>query len=692
MSVFFRLNSADDKATTLRLLCASAQADDQLVFVRSVENLLRIPGAPLAYWAATELVRAFARLPSFEKSGRFAGQGVATADNFRFLRLHWETPFDGHESWFGLAKGGTATAFYADVYLCIRWAADGAEFKGWAETLYDNSHWSRITMNYSKYGLPGLTWSRRATDFAVRVLPAHCVFGDKGPAVFTPTQSPESLLATSALLNSLAFRRLLELQLARVDLAKSYETGAVSRTPVPDLPAPVEHRLAVLARRAWSSVRMRDTTNETSHAFLLPPGLNERVTGLDRAGSEQELLTIRQEIDAVVCALYGLEQATLATTDAPTEVSVVDEPDESSDDEDIPTPVEDQDSRAEAGSNALLSWLVGVAFGRFDPRLATGERALPPEPDPFDPLPSRSPGMWPAGGSPSKRGDILVDDDGHADDLAARACEVAERLSVDLPDNLRAWLASEFFPMHIKMYSRSRRKAPIYWQLATPSASYSVWLYIDAFTKDTMFRVQNDYVGGEQGKLRHEERRLELLMRELPSKATAAQRKELAAQEAFVEELRAFLEEVKRVAPLWNPCLDDGVIINFAPLWRLVPQNRSWQKELRSTWDALCEGKFDWAHLAMHLWPERVVPNCARDRSLAIAHGLEDVFWLEGSDGRWTARKTPTRSIDELVGERTSPAVKSALRSLREAPVATGSAGRGRASRRQSAVATEGGD
>ena len=70
----------------------------------------------------------------------------------------------------------------------------------------------------------------------------------------------------------------------------------------------------------------------------------------------------------------------------------------------------------------------------------------------------------------------------------------------------------------------------------------------------------------------------------------------------------------------------------------------------------------------MHLWPERVVPKCATDRSLAIAHGLEDVFWVEDADGKWTAREIPTRSVDELVLERTSPAVKAALKSLLEAP------------------------
>jgi hypothetical protein len=299
---------------------------------------------------------------------------------------------------------------------------------------------------------------------------------------------------------------------------------------------------------------------------------------------------------------------------------------------------------------------------------------------------------------------ILVDDEGHNSDVIA-AVKTALGEYWDHPDEIfrevelaiagdgsfRSWIAKQFFGVHLSRFTKSRRAAPLYWQLATPSASYSVWLYLHSFTGDTMFRVQNEFVGP---KLAHEERRLESITNELRDGATAAQRKALAAQEEFVEELRAFVDEVKRVAPLWNPNLDDGVIINFAPLWRLVPQDKSWQRELKSTWGALCEGNYDWAYLAMHLWPERVVPKCAKDRSLAIAHGLEDVFWAEGIDGKWTGRKTPTRSIDELVRERTSPAVKSALKSLLEAPAATSkSTGRGRGSRRKaSAAAAEGGD
>jgi hypothetical protein len=95
----------------------------------------------------------------------------------------------------------------------------------------------------------------------------------------------------------------------------------------------------------------------------------------------------------------------------------------------------------------------------------------------------------------------------------------------------------------------------------------------------------------------------------------------------------------------------------------------------------------------MHLWPERVVPKCVKDRSLAIAHGLDDVFWVEGTDGKWAPRETPTKSVDELVKERTSPAVKSALKSLLEAPAAAGrSGGRRGGGRRKSAAAADGGD
>ncbi|RME21152.1 MAG: hypothetical protein D6798_18795, partial [Deltaproteobacteria bacterium] len=231
--------------------------------------------------------------------------------------------------------------------------------------------------------------------------------------------------------------------------------------------------------------------------------------------------------------------------------------------------------------------------------------------------------------------------------------------------DLRGWFARDFFPAHIKTYSKSRRKAPIYWQLATPSASYSAWLYVHRFTRDTLYRLLNDFVAP---KLSHEQSRLAQLVQDAGPEPSRGQRAEIDAQESFVEELRGFKAEVARIAPLWNPDLDDGVIINFAPLWRLVPQHKSWQKEVKKVWDRLVAGDYDWAHLAMHLWPERVVPKCREDRSLAIAHGLEDDFWYEDDQGKWRPRQVDDATVQVLIDERSSSAVKAALDDLLSAP------------------------
>lgn len=679
MTVFLRIieTSISDKPEALRRAIASLNASGDphpMVFEGVPEAFAAVPGSPFAYWVSGTVRAVFKRFASFELEGRIALGGLKTLSDERFVRAWWELYERGIERWPALAKGGAYSRFYVSTYLRVNWSSEGDDISWYGYQRRPREGFGAASRGIEAYFRPGITWPRRTDGVSFRVLPAGCIFGDKGPAAFVREDSPQALLALSALMNSAVFSYLISVQLARTELAQSYEVGLIQQTPVPNLSEHDTAELARLARRSWSLKRSLDTSNETSHAFLLPPGVNKRRTSLDADAVERELASIQRQIDELTFALYGIGPEDRAAIEASSTRATSSDA-AADDDEEAEEDSVEEEAPVGASADALVSWLVGVTFARFDPRLATGERPIPSEPDPFDPLPLRSPGMYAEGDEPVSRSDILVDDEGHADDLAARVRAVAERVHVDVPEKLRGWLAKELFPLHIKMYSKSRRKAPIYWQLATPSASYSVWLHIHAFSKDTLFRVQNDYAAP---KLAHEERRLGSLTSELRDGATAAQRKQLAAQEALVEELRAFLDEVKRVAPLWKPNLDDGVVVNFAPLWRLVPQNKSWQKELKATWDVLCEGKYDWAQLAMHLWPERVVSKCAKDRSLAIAHGLGDVFWVEGSDGKWTARKTPTHNIDELVRERASPAVKSALKSLLEAPVTTGNAGRGR--------------
>ena len=137
-------------------------------------------------------------------------------------------------------------------------------------------------------------------------------------------------------------------------------------------------------------------------------------------------------------------------------------------------------------------------------------------------------------------------------------------------------------------------------------------------------------------------------------------------------------DDVERIAPLWAPNLDDGVIINAAPLWRLFGHTKKWQKACYACWEKLVDGDYDWSHLAMHLWPERVVRKCSNDRSLAIAHGLEEVFWSEDSDGKWSKREVSKDEVEGLIEERSSDAVTTARDALVALPGPTKKRSRGR--------------
>ena len=67
-----------------------------------------VPRPPFAYWASDRLRGLFTELPRFGAAGRAARQGMATADDFRFVRTWWAVSQEAHKTtWFPFAKGGS---------------------------------------------------------------------------------------------------------------------------------------------------------------------------------------------------------------------------------------------------------------------------------------------------------------------------------------------------------------------------------------------------------------------------------------------------------------------------------------------------------------------------------------------------------------------------------------------------------
>jgi hypothetical protein len=299
-----------------------------------------------------------------------------------------------------------------------------------------------------------------------------------------------------------------------------------------------------------------------------------------------------------------------------------------------PSPDTDtQDQEAQFGdlrstTISLLSYSVGCAFGRWDIRYATGEKTPPELPDPFAPLPVCSPGMLQGDdglpltttppGYPLRINwsGILVDEPHHADDIVGRVREVlhllwpatsdgieaemCDALGVkDLRDYFRKPGSGGFWMDHVHMYSKSHRKAPIYWLLQSSHKNYGIWLYYQRLDSDLLFKVLQNYV---EPKLKleqnHEtEASHKLSAGGLSVSETRQAQKDLEKQQDLVAEIREFRDTLKNAADLrLTPDLDDGVVLNIAPLHDLVP----WS-EASKYWDDLQAGKYPWSSIGKEL-------------------------------------------------------------------------------------------
>ena len=451
-SLFIRLLSYQDKAAALTksILGLSRGQANKDIYSTRVNSFGQIPGTPFSYWVSEYVRQIFTSMSKLESEERNAQSGASTMNDFRFLRGWWETEakfasrdramtFQGGR-WVPFAKGGVYSHFYIDWELVIDWERDGEAIKNFAITLPGTTHWSRYVRSENYYFQPGLTWPRRTTSgINVRVLPEGCIFADKGPAIFANIRETWRLLA---LMNSLAFEELVALQLGAADAAaRSYEVGVIERTPIPNLNGFETEYLENLARNYVELKRKSDCTNEISHIFHLPVLLQLKTNVLAEGvaswqtqmiRTEQQLKEYQREIDDIAYRLYGITSEDQQTLE---ELMKNRKQAEAINEEDI----EDENVTNETGANAqalvidLLSYLIGCSFGRWDVRIAIGERTAPELPDPFTPLPICSPGMLTNDdGLPPQEiqseypleidweGD-LVDDYDHPDDIVRRA-------------------------------------------------------------------------------------------------------------------------------------------------------------------------------------------------------------------------------------------------------------------------------
>ena len=630
MAIFVREIEAESKQDALQATVARWRGGAKIpnIFLRSAEDFAALPGVPWSYWIPGDLMALFSIFSQLSLEWGDVIRGPELQDMERDMRCWWEVESskigpDAKWSWY--AKGGAFKRFATDVHLVIDYGGVRAGAKEF-----------RRPGNDGVYFIPGITFSQRTSSpISFRCLPADCLTSPKGPAVLVDNN--HHMLSLLAICNSGVFRELMESRVgAAGGAARSYDLGILRETPVPQSTIASDAGLPELAQEGVDCTADLASMEETDISFVSPCNLAQELSGGEDIISDTQKAfefanisyqSVLRNIDKKVCQLYGVQDRWSSKANHP------------ADSISIPS---DKEIAA-----ALISYFIGAAFGRWDVRHFKGRKDSQFRRSAFDSLPQLAPGMF---NEEEPSGDTISSIDGHLDlCLDGIACSggdlesslpmlvrrIISRIWGDVAVNIeedvcRALNVRElhnyidscgkFFSAHLKRYTRSGRKAPIYWPLSTSTESYILWIYYPDLDDQTLYTAVNDFL----------EPKLKLIADELnslraKSNRSAAEERELEKQQDLEQELIELRDTILEIAPAYKPNHDDGVQITAAPLWPLF-RHKPWQKVLKDTWEKLEAGEYDWAHLAYSYWPERVREKCKTDKSLAIAHGLEDLY------------------------------------------------------------------
>lgn len=552
----------------------------QIFYKQKQDNFLLIPWKPIAYWA-TEKVRKI-----FKDNKKLGGvwdakQGLATADNNRFLRYWVEVDssntkldsinnieaLESWKKWFPYNKWWDKRKWYGNQEFLVNWENDWYEIKNCKDEKWKVK--SR-PQNLEYYFRESISWGLIASwGCSFRFYPNGFIYDVAWMSYF----SKKNIFLALGFLNNKFYYELTKILNPTINL----QIGDVANLPFADFE---NERFELLVKENIQISKEEWDSRETSWDFTQ----NELIKHKTDSSIENAYTTYckywenkfleqhknEEELNRIFIEIYGLQD------EITPEVNL----------EDI-TLLSDEtkivDGKLEFQKDEIvkqfISYAVGCMMGRYS--LDTDWLAFAGwefDMNKYQSFKADADGIIP-----------ILSDEYFDDDIVARFREFvrtafgSDMISQNLEfiaialgkkwnetalERIRKYFLTEFYKDHVQRY----KKRPIYWLFTTgKDATFSTLVYLHRYEKWAIGKIRMDYLHKLQWKLEWMRSNIDSRLISADGKDRIELEKEKNTLLKQLDVLKQYDEKLRHVADQKIEIdLDDGVKVNYPKFWDLL--------------------------------------------------------------------------------------------------------------------------
>ena len=587
-------------------------------FQAKQKDFEKIPGSPIAYWVSNHTREIFEKNQKLGEVGE-AKQGLATADNNRFLRLWNEVSYnkigynmsnskealESKKKWFPCNKGGEFRKWYGNQEYLVNWENDGYEIKNF----YDEKGKLRSRpQNTEYYFKESISWGLITSGgSSFRYFPKGFIFDISAVTYFIEKKEREIL----GVLNSKYFLELSQI----INPTINFSNGVFALLPALFTENEKFNKLVQenidISKEEWDS---RETSWDFERLSLVD-GKDLR-TAFENYCSHWrdnfvQLHKNEEELNRLFIEIYELQDEmdekvsfddiTILKKEA--KIVEIDNSKAKEFSSESERYLYDRGVSLEFNKDELvkqfLSYAIGCIMGRYSTNkpgliMANSDDVLELSSNKFfvkdangnirqevetEFLPDKF-GILPITAEKDFSNDIVervkefvkfvYGEESLKDNLNFIAEALGNKDNRNPEEILRTYFITAFYKDHLQRY----QNRPIYWLMNSGKKNaFSCLFYMHRYEPLTVARVRADYLIHYQEMLENKRKFIErqLYAEDITAKEKKNVEKELKDLDVLLKELREYANEVKHIAEQKIPLdLDDGVNVNYERLGAIL--------------------------------------------------------------------------------------------------------------------------